>query len=336
MSQFADIIGQKEIVGHLQNAMQTGSVSHAYIFSGAKGSGRRTLARTFAQALQCEHPQKTEHGLEPCGNCHSCRQAESGNHPDIITVTHERPGSIGIDDIRSMRSDVQILPYESERKIYIVPDAEKMTVQAQNALLKTIEEPPDYAVIILLADGTAAFLPTVLSRCIVLRMRPVRTEAIAGWLRTQKGMEAGQADFYARLADGSIGRAARLSEDAVFADLREETVKMLRDISRMDAAAVYDMAKKITEAGQTEDFLMFIRMWIRDVLVIKSTGEAQHLIFAEEMAYSRECARRISYAGLQRANESLDQAQRRLKANCNAELTVEVMLLTLRSSFSNT
>lgn len=334
MNSFANIVGQGKIIGHLQNALQTGSISHAYIFSGEEGSGRKTVAYTFARALQCEHPRHTEHGMEPCGSCHSCRQALSGNHPDIITVTHERPGSIGVGDIRSLRADVQILPYESRRKIYIIPDAEKMTAQAQNALLKTIEEPPDYVVIILIADGTASFLPTVLSRCIVLQMRPVSEAQIAGWLVKNREMDAQKAEFPARFADGSIGRAIRLSEDTSFAQLQSETVKLLVNIARMDASAISETAKKVADDGQSDDFLTFIRMWIRDVLVIKSTGDTRDLIFTEQMSYSRECARRIGYASLQRANEALDLALKRIRSNCSTELTLEVMLLTLRSAFS--
>lgn len=334
MNSFADIVGQKEIVGHLQNALRTGSISHAYIISGEEGSGRKTVAYTFAQALQCEHPQHTEHGIEPCGSCHSCRQAMSGNHPDIITVTHERPASIGVGDIRSLRADVQILPYESQRKIYIIPDAEKMTAQAQNALLKTIEEPPEYVIIILIADGTSSFLPTVLSRCIVLQMRPVGEAEIAGWIEKNRGIDAQRAGFLARFADGSIGRALRLSEDDTFAQFQSDTVRMLVNIARMDASAIADTAKKVSDEGQSDDFLTFIRMWIRDVLVIKSTDETQHLIFTEQMPYSRECARRTGYAALQRANEALDLALKRIRSNCSTELTLEVMLLTLRSAFS--
>lgn len=334
MRSFKNIIGQKEVVGHLQNALRTGSISHAYILNGEEGSGRKTVAYTFAQALQCEDPRQTEYGIEPCGHCHCCRQAETGNHPDIITVQHEKPNSIGVNDIRSMRSDVQVMPYEGARKIYIVPEAETMTVQAQNALLKTIEEPPDYAVIILIANGTTAFLPTVLSRCIVLQMRPVSEAGIASWLIENKKADAAQADFLARFADGSIGRALRLSEDDEFAQLLRNTVKILRNITRMDAPSVYEAAKKIADDGRSGDFLTFMRMWIRDVLVIKSTGNTHHLIFTEEMAYSRECALRMGYASLQRANEALDLAQRRIRSNCNAGLTLEVLLLTLRSAFS--
>ena len=150
MRKFSDIIGQKAIIEHLYNALRTGSISHAYILSGDAGSGRKTIASIFAAALQCEDLQEEETEepipgksgtgrqpaprmqkrklLEPCGRCLSCIQSESGNQPDIITISHEKPNSIGVGEIRRMRADLQIKPYSNARKVYIIPDAEKLTI----------------------------------------------------------------------------------------------------------------------------------------------------------------------------------------------------------------
>lgn len=134
MAGFKEIIGHKREIAHLTKAMEAGKVSHAYIFSGAKGTGKLTLADAFAMALQC-----TGEGERPCGSCHSCQQAASGNHPDIIHLTHEKPNSIGVEDVREqLVGDVQIRPYNGKYKIYIIPEAEKLTGAAQNADLKTI------------------------------------------------------------------------------------------------------------------------------------------------------------------------------------------------------
>ena len=123
MAGFRDIIGHKQEIAHLERAIETGKVSHAYIFSGDKGTGKRRLADAFAETLQCEGT-----GVRPCGECHSCRQAESGNHPDIIYIRHEKPTSIGVEDIREqLTGDIQIRPYNGRYKIYMIPDAERMT-----------------------------------------------------------------------------------------------------------------------------------------------------------------------------------------------------------------
>ncbi len=164
MVSFNNIIGHKDIVKHLQNAIKTEKISHSYIFTGRPGSGKKLIATTYAMTLQCEAG-----GTEPCQKCDSCKKALGKNHPDIIMVNHEKSGTISIHEIREqVIHDVAVKPYCSPHKIYIIPDAEMMTVQAQNALLKTIEEPPEYAVIILLTSNIDALLPTIQSSVYVL------------------------------------------------------------------------------------------------------------------------------------------------------------------------
>ena len=136
MAGFKDIIGHKQIIEHLENAIKMDKVSHAYIFNGADKSGKKMLAEAFAMALQCENQEN-----KPCMECRSCKQAMDHNQPDIIYVSHEKPNTIGVDDIRlQVNNDIVIKPYSSKYKIYIIDEAEKMNIQAQNALLKTIEE----------------------------------------------------------------------------------------------------------------------------------------------------------------------------------------------------
>ena len=145
MSSFKDVVGHKNIIKYIQNAVTADAVSHAYILNGERGSGKKLLANLFAMSLQCQN--RDEDG-DACGKCQSCRQALGGNQPDIIRVTHEKPNTISVDDIRvQVNDDIVIRPYSSKYKIYIIADADLMSVQAQNALLKTIEEPPQYAVI---------------------------------------------------------------------------------------------------------------------------------------------------------------------------------------------
>ena len=184
MQEVKNVLGHEEILKHLQNAAAMEQVSHSYIFAGEKGSGKKLLAKLFAMTLQCE-----EHGKEPCLHCSSCKKAMNRNHPDIIYINHEKPASIGIEDIREqLIGDVAINPYKGPYKIYIVDEAEKLTVQAQNALLKTIEEPPAYAVILLLVNNEGALLPTISSRCVTLNFKPVRDEVIKKYLIDRKSV----------------------------------------------------------------------------------------------------------------------------------------------------
>ena len=142
MAGFKDIVGQEKLKEHMQNAIRMDKVSHAYIIQGELGAGKEFIAKIFAKTIQCERSKE-----EPCEECRSCKQIDSRNHPDVIWVNHEKPNSIGVEDIRSqVNNDMGIKPYYGPKKIYIINECEKMTVQAQNALLKTLEEPPAYGV----------------------------------------------------------------------------------------------------------------------------------------------------------------------------------------------
>ena len=155
---FEQVIGQRLAVSHLQNAVRTGRVSQAYLISGEKGAGKMKLALAFAAALLCAQPKQENGGPEPCGECHSCVQIQAGSHPDVVLLTNERvgaatkTGTLGVALARFVQADVSVKPYYGPYKIYIIPNAENLNQQAQNALLKTLEEPPAYAVFLLLAQ----------------------------------------------------------------------------------------------------------------------------------------------------------------------------------------
>ena len=181
MAKFTDIVGQEQLKEHLQNAIAANKVSHAYIINGERSAGKEFIAKVYAMTLQCEKGE-----TEPCGECHSCRQALGNNQPDIIYISHEKPNTIGVEDIRAqINNDIGIKPYSSPYKIYIINEGEKMTPQAQNALLKTLEEPPAYAVILILTTNVETLLPTILSRCVVLHMKPVPDKLVKKYLMEQ-------------------------------------------------------------------------------------------------------------------------------------------------------
>ena len=336
MNTFSEIIGQEIVVSHLQNALRTGGVSHAYILNGAKGSGRHMIARSISATLLCENPRQEGDRIEPCGECLSCIQTAAGSNPDLITLEREKENSIGVGDIRRMRADVQIKPYSAEHKIYIIPDAEKMTPAAQNALLKTLEEPPSYAVILLLADGTGSFLPTIMSRCITLPLRPVPEKAVEDCLKERFGAKEDRARLCARFSGGSIGRAALLLENENFANLREKTILLLQKIEKTNAAQLASFAKETVTEEETRDLIDLILTWNRDLLVCRSTHSTENLIFTDEVQYIIEAAQTTSWQGLQAAAEAVFRARRRLFSNVNAELTLQMMLLEIRAAYRMT
>ena len=270
--------------------------------------------------------------LEPCGKCLSCMQAQSGNQPDIITVTHEKPNSISVKEIRDMRADLSIKPYANARKIYIIPDAEKLTIQAQNALLKTLEEPPEYAVIILIADGLSTFLPTILSRCVVLQTRAVEEAQIADFLRREKNLPQDQAQILARFAGGCPGQALLLTDDQEFLELRDRTVSFLTHLHRADAVEVSEFSSGI-EPGRREEVMNFVMMWFRDVLLFFSTQNSENLIFQEDIQYIIEAATMLGYEQLGVILDEIDLASRQLKSNVSADSVFEIMFLKIRQQY---
>ena len=297
----------------------------------AGASGRKSAAGTAEKGKQGV-PRIRKKLLEPCGRCLSCIQMESGNQPDVITITHEKPNSIGVGEIRRMRADLQIKPYANARKIYIIPDAEKLTVQAQNALLKTLEEPPEYAVLILIADGLVSFLPTILSRCVVLQTRAVEEAQIARLLEREKGIPADQAMILSRFAGGNPGQAMLLVEDKEFLELRDRSVDFLAHLSRADAVQISDFAAGI-DAGRREEALRFVLMWFRDVLLYFSTQSSENLIFQEDIQYIIEAARSLGYEQLGLILEEIDLASRRLRSNVAADSVFEIMFLKIRQQY---
>lgn len=330
MATFKDIIGQEQIKDHLTHTIEQGKISHAYVINGERFSGKEFIANVFAMALQCEHPD----GVEPCQQCHSCKQALSGNQPDIIRVTHEKPNTIGVDDIRTqINTDIAIKPYSSPRKIYMIQEGEKMTAQAQNALLKTLEEPPSYAVILILTTNMDALLPTILSRCVVLNMKPVRDDLVKKYLMEELQIPDYKANVCVAFARGNLGKARQLASSEEFDHIKEEAVSMLKYVQDMEINEMLAAIKKIQEYKfDVEDYLDILAIWYRDVLLFKATNDANHLIFKEEIQYIKKCADRCAYEGIEDILKALDKAKSRLKANVNFELTMELLLMAIKEN----
>ena len=329
MPNFTDIYGQKQIIEHFQSALKSGKISHAYIINGERSSGKEFIAKIFAMALQCESD-----GVEPCNECHSCKQALSGNHPDIIKVMHEKPATVGVEDIRNgVNNDVIIKPYIGKWKIYIINEAEKMTVQAQNALLKTLEEPPAYAVIMLLTSNPEALLPTIQSRCVVLNMKPVPDDIVKNYLMKELHIPDYKADVCTAFARGNLGKAKALAASEEFDNIKTEAVSLLKYIRDMEITDIMSAIKKINDYKiDINDYLDILSVWYRDVLLFKATNDVNHLIFKDEIQYIKKVSNQSAYEGIEIILDALEKAKARLRANVNFDLTMELLLLTIKEN----
>ena len=326
MTGFKDIVGQESIISHMKNAIKLNKISHAYIINGEKGMGKKTIAKIFSMTLQCE-----KGGDEPCMQCHSCKQAISNNHPDIRWITHEKPSTIAIDEVREqINNDILIKPYSSK---YIVDEAEKLTIQAQNALLKTIEEPPAYGIIMLLTNNKDSFLQTILSRCVALEMRPVASTDIINYLREKEKIPDYQAKMVVNFAGGNLGRAIRLASMEEFNELKDMVIRHLTGICD---ASVTDISGYVKEAATFKDniseYIDLMVAWFRDVLIFKASKDINQLIFKEDISLIEKYVIRISYNGINRIFEAADKVVLRLRANVNFDLTIELLLMCIREN----
>lgn len=329
MGSFKDVVGHKDILKYISSAVENNRVSHAYILNGERGFGKKMLANLFAMTLLCETGDN-----EPCGKCHSCKQAESGNHPDIIRVTHEKPNSISVDDIRTqVNNTVDIKPYQGPYKVYIIPQADMMTPQAQNAILKTIEEPPSYAVFLLLTENAETLLPTINSRCVMLKLRNIKDTLIKKYLMENLEIPDYKADMCTAFAQGNMGRAIMLANSDHFNEIREEAVQLLKHISEMELNEIVAAVKNISVYKlEITDYLDIIMIWYRDVLLYKATKEIDKVVFKDQLQSIKEQARKSSYEGIELILESLEKAKARLKANVNFDLVMELLFLTIKEN----
>ena len=329
MAGFKDIVGHEQIIEHLKTAIEMGKVSHAYILNGPDLSGKMMIAEAFARALLCEKQDP-----DGCGECRSCRQSDDRNNPDIIYVKHDKPNTISVDDIRTqLNNDIVIKPYSNQYKIYIVDEAEKMNQQAQNALLKTIEEPPAYAVIMLLTTNADSFLQTIRSRCITLNLKSVKNDVIKSYLMTEKKIPDYQADVCAAFAQGVVGKAIKLASSDDFNELKESALSLIK---RLDDIDLYEMGEAIKQISdyklQVQDYFDLITVWYRDVLYMKATNDVNGLIFKDEVYDIKKQASKHSYHGIEAIIEALDKAKLRINANVNFDLVMELLFLKIREN----
>ncbi len=327
MSGFKDIVGQEHIVKHMKNAKKLNKISHAYMICGEKGMGKKLLADRFSMLLQCEND-----GDEPCMECRACKQALGRNNPDIKWVYHEKPNTISVDEAREqLINDIAIKPYSSKFKIYIIDEAEKMSVGAQNAILKTIEEPPAYGIVILLAESKEMMLETIQSRCVLLEVKSVLKNEFKQYFQSKMRVPDYEITSLFEFSAGNMGKAIKMVENDDYSAMRDNVTDMLKNIKKHDAAGLNAKIKTAAEfKNDMNGYLDLVTMWFRDVLYYKSTGNDAKLIFKEYAANIKKQSQGYTYQAINDILEEINKVHIRLASNVNLELTLEVMYLKIR------
>lgn len=328
---FSDMIGNEMTIQYIKQLAIKKNILHAYLISGEKGLGKKLLANIFSKFLQCEQRGNI------CNQCKSCKQVDSKNHPDIIYVTHQK-ATIGVDDIRRQVNDtVFIKPYQGPNKIYMIDEAQLMTEQAQNALLKTIEEPPDYAVFFLLVENEMELLPTIRSRCFLLQMSFLGREQIERFLIEKKGVFENRARLSAAFSNGNLGKAIAYADPDNFSEIEQQLLFLLKRIDHLSIAEIKEKIKQLPkEPSKIQMIFDFIMMWYRDILLLKFEKKKEQLIYQDEYEFLMDQAEKKKDAKLEYILQNIIQARKKIETNVNFEISLEVMFLSMKEKINAT
>ena len=331
---FDDLIGNKRLITYMKESAVSWNVPHALLLTGEKGSGKKTIALLFAKLLLCER-----HKEDPCLVCTSCRQVEAGDHPDVLMIGPEKNKkgdytTISVKSIRTQITDaVSMRPYKGPYKIFIIDHAEKMTIEAQNALLKTLEEPPKYAVLILLASEADSLLETIRSRCAQFSLNDIAADRIQEYLQQEMKVPDYLARPAAGFAQGNLGKAVSLISDETFRDCYERVAEFFKNAQVMGYDRITEFAAEACRDAETcEMTIDLIQLMVRDCLLTKSGAKGQTLYFDDYREVIRKTSGKLTVDGLSAIEDKIFQTKQRLTENIAADIAVEDLLSMIREA----
>jgi DNA polymerase-3 subunit delta' len=326
---FNEIIGQEQIIASLINSIKNKRLGHAYLFVGPKGIGKKTISRDFAGMILCDQT----HIAGSCMDCKPCRLFFSGSNPDYVELETEGT-SIGVETIRDLQSNIAIRPLYSDNKVYLIPDADRMTTQAQNSLLKTLEEPPGHSVLILTTSNPDALIDTIRSRTLRYDFKKNTTKQVYQYLKTNYTEKLEGISFIASYADGIIGTAKELAESGELMNLREDIVNIILKLSRPKLIEVFELFKFFEENKSQIDIVFDIMtLFYRDMLIMKNLDHTELLINSDKKDIIIKNALNYSNQKLLKNIEIIEEARSSIKQNVNFQLSIEVMLMKLQEEF---
>lgn len=326
MYEFNEIYGNENIIKSLKNSIKNNTISNAYIFDGAEKTGKETIAKCFAKLLQCK-----ENGEIPCQKCSSCLSFDNGNNPDIIYLKSDKK-TIGVEEIREkIIKNTETKPFNCKYKIFIIKDAHTMTIQAQNAILKTIEEPPNYVVFLLLSKNYNLFLPTILSRCILFKIKPLNLSLIERYLQNSaEEFDKKNIPLYVAYSEGSIGKAMQIATSTEFFEIRKFTLDEINFLDKKDLIQMYNSINKFENYKENiQEILDIFLLTYRDCLIYKKTNSFEKVIQKdiEKMIYELS---QMSIKNLIKKIDAILNAKLYLKQNANFNMAMECLFLKLK------
>jgi DNA polymerase-3 subunit delta' len=330
---FRDCIGHQQSIALLQSAAIHERMAHAYLFHGEEAIGKRLTATRLAQALNCERTHEAE-GLDSCGTCRSCRQIEARTHPDFFVIEPDREQAtqqIKIEQVREIEQHIMYRPLIGERKICLIDDADRMTIGAANALLKTLEEPPAHSLFFVISSRPSALPSTIRSRCQALRfITPARTQVEAA-LILRREISPTDARFLAIVSEGRLG-------DALNADVQDtrsrqrELADLVRPQSLQSIGTILSSAEAIAKADRAQDVLVWLARWIRDLILIQIGGDRDQLLYLDNLTTLEGYAKQANADLLLDLLREIEMTEQRATRHLNLHMALETILLRLREA----
>ena len=321
-----NLVGHEWAVDMLRKHATNGTTRHAYLFAGPPGLGRRTLALRFAQALNCE--KSTQPGV-PCEQCRDCRQIAAMQHADLTVIQADSEGgTLKVDQIREARRTLTLKPYQAKYRVALFLRFHEANDNAANALLKTLEEAPSYAVLILTADNPEQLLPTIVSRCEILRLRPLSLEQVQEGLE-RRGVEPDQAKLIAHISGGRFGYALRMIEYPALLEQREERLDELQSLVSASRVEKFAYAEKLSKDKESmrQAIMIWLSYW-RDVMLRSARAETP-LVNVDRNVEIEDLASRLDLSITRTVVSRLEEALEKMERNVNSRLLAEILLLDL-------
>lgn len=324
---FNNIIGHKKTIKSLQNSIKTNKISHSYLFTGEESIGKKMVALVFAKTLLCK-----KNLINPCNNCSSCVKFNTGNHPDFFLIEPDNK-YIRKNQIEEIIENTMTKPMESEKKIFIIDDSYKMNKAAQNSFLKTLEEPPKFVNFILISTRSTNLLPTIVSRCEIIKFFPIEKEKIIELLTTKYNKSRESGEFISSFSRGRVGKAIELATSEDFFNKRDKIIEIVDQVVKGDKFKIFHSQDFFKDNKENyEELLDIILYWFRDLLIYKELGESNLLINKDKV----DLLSTEAFLSKEKISDIIDAVQitkSNIKYNVNYQLSLEVMLLNMQEVY---